>query len=62
MKKVVTFVERLGPRTEFVKMTGVVVGQHEHWLIVRVGEGKHQTRFLVDEKNIKGICTEGTNG
>ena len=55
MKKTVTFVERLGPRTEFVKMTGVVVGRHEHWLIVRIGTGKHQTRFLVDEKLAKEV-------
>lgn len=42
----ITFLENLQV------LKGTVVGQHHCWLIVRVGTGKHQVRYLVDPKQI----------
>ena len=54
----VTFTERLNQRAALEQFTGVVVGRLDDCLIVRVGEGKHQQRFLVDQAltSLTDVC------
>ena len=49
----VTFTERLNTRAPLTQFVGVVVGQFQGCVIVRVGEGKHQERFLVREAAVQ---------
>ena len=51
--RTVTFTERLNPRMPMTQFVGVVVGQFEDCFVVRVGEGKHQERFLVREAAVQ---------
>ena len=51
----VTFTERLNTRQPMTEFVGVVVGRFQDCFVVRVGQGKHQERFLVRETAVQAI-------